>query len=66
MKHIDARAILDNRLFNEEYEKAMEVALSNFEGANIDNDRARLEAQITRRTLKTFKEAFERHTKTLT
>ena len=66
MKHIGARAILDNRLFNEEYEKAMEVALSNFEGANIDNDRARLEAQVTRRALRLFRETFERHTKTLT
>ena len=64
MEHTDADAILSNRLFKKEYEEAMEVALSNFEGADLTDDRVRLEAQIARRTLRLFKERFEAYLKT--
>ena len=61
MKHADADAILRNRLFAQEFEEAMEAYLSNFEGSDKDDDRTRFEAQIARRTLRTFKERFEYH-----
>ncbi len=64
MKHIDADSILSNRLFNEEFEKAMEQYLTNFEGADLENDLVRLEAQVARRTLRLFKERFEYHVRT--
>lgn len=65
MKHIDSDEILRNRTFNEELEDALDVAQSNFEGAGLDDDRVRLEAQIVIRTLRSFRERFEHHVRTV-
>ena len=52
MEYADAQQILDNRLFTKLVAQRLETAQNNFESADIDNDRARLQAQVEIRLLK--------------
>ena len=63
MEHIDAQQILDNRVFRDLVAQREETALSNFTGADLDNDRARLVAQVQIQLLRDIVDELEQKCK---
>ena len=59
MEHIDAQQILDNRVFRDLVAHREETALTNFVGADLDNDRARLVAQVQMQLLRDIVDELE-------
>ena len=59
MEYIDAQQILDNRLFQKLVAQRKEMALTNFMGADLENDRVRLSSAIQLQLLSDIVEELE-------